>query len=308
MQTSHFESRRFSTLDRVALVGVLLLAAIFPLTACGADDGSSTAATPKSNASTEPRRPSGPGMNQTDAQNSNPYEVPTYTYEIVNSWPHDTSAFTQGLVFYDDALLESTGHYGQSKLRKVEIKTGKVIKSVDISSEFFAEGITIFNGKIYQLTWTTHKGFVYDLKSFQRIGEFSIESEGWGLTHDDHFLIQSDGSNTLRFLDPNSFKLVKSVSVEDNGAPVLELNELEFIKGEIYANIWKSDRIARIDPATGRVVAWIDLSGLLYPEERTRPGEDVLNGIAWDDKEGRLFVTGKRWPKLFEIRLKKKTT
>jgi glutaminyl-peptide cyclotransferase len=247
-------------------------------------------------------------MKQIDAQNNNPYEVATYTYEVVNSWPHDTGAFTQGLVFYDDALLESTGHYGQSKLRRIEIKTGKVTQSVDIAPDYFAEGITIFNGKIYQLTWTTHKGFIYDLKTFKRRGEFAIEGEGWGLTNDDHLLIQSDGSSTLRFLDPDTFKTVKTVNVLDNGVPVTELNELEYIKGEIYANIWKSDRIARIDPATGHVLAWIDLSGLLTPDERTRPGEDVLNGIAWDDKDGRLFVTGKRWPRLFEIKLKKRVS
>lgn len=232
-------------------------------------------------------------------------EIPTYTYEIVNSWPHDPKAFTQGLVFYKDALFESTGHYGHSTLRKVELETGKIEKQVEVSSQYFAEGMTIFKGKIYQLTWTSHKGFIYDVKKFRAQGEFTYEGEGWGLTHDEHYLIQSDGSNRLRFLDPETFKTVRTISVDENGAPLMEINELEYVNGEIYANIWKSERIARIDPQTGRILGWIDMSGLFPPELRVNP-EDVLNGIAYDEKQHRLFVTGKRWPRLFEIRLKKK--
>lgn len=231
--------------------------------------------------------------------------IPVYTYEVVNSWPHDTQAFTQGLVFYQGALYESAGHYGSSTLRKVELRTGKVTQKADVDARYFAEGMTIFEGKIYQLTWMGHKGFIYDLKSFHAAGEFAYEGEGWGLTHDGRALIMSDGTNQLRFLDPQTFKVVRTISVDDHGQPLMNLNELEYIKGEIYANVWKTDRIVRIDPQSGKILGWIELAGLLAPEER--PGaEDVLNGIAYDEHDDRLFVTGKRWPKLFEIRLKKK--
>lgn len=231
--------------------------------------------------------------------------VPTYTYEVVNNWPHDTKAFTQGLVFYQGALYESAGHYGSSTLRKAELHTGKVTQKVDVDARYFAEGMTIFQGRIYQLTWTAHKGFIYDLKSFEHQGEFAYEGEGWGLTHDEHLLIMSDGTSQIRFIDPQTFKTVRAISVYDHGEPLMELNELEYIKGEIYANVWKTDRIVRIDPQSGIILGWIDLAGLLPQEERLNE-EDVLNGIAYDEKNDRLFVTGKRWPKLFEIRLKKK--
>lgn len=233
--------------------------------------------------------------------------IPVYTYEVINSWPHDPAAFTQGLVFLDGKLFESTGHYGSSTLRKLDLNKGEILKKVPVAAQCFAEGIAIFKGKIYQLTWEEHKAFVYDLKSLRLESELPYEGEGWGLTHDDHQLIMSDGTNQIRFVDPVTFKTTRTITVTDNGSPVNSLNELEFIKGEIYANIWKSDRIARIDPRDGRLLGWIDLTGL-YPAVDRPNSEDVLNGIAYDEKDDRLLVTGKRWPKIFEIRLKPKVS
>jgi glutamine cyclotransferase len=232
-------------------------------------------------------------------------EVPIYTYEVVNSWPHLSTHFTQGLVYHDGHLYESTGQYGSSLLCRLELKTGKVQKRVDVAREFFAEGMTIFGDKIYQLTWQAHKGFVYDLKNFERLSEFSYEGEGWGLTNDGHSLLMSDGTNKIRFIDPISFRVVRSVEVFDHNQPLMELNELEYIKGEIYANIWHTDKIVRIDPANGKILAWIDLAGLRRPEDNSDE-DNVLNGIAYDEKNDRLFVTGKRWSRMYEIRLVRK--
>ncbi len=290
------------------LRGVLMLlvlpAVISPLAACGKDstmqDSSRTpkaAPTPGSNASNTSQQPCA----NTQVQN-----IPVYTYEVVNAWPHDARAFTQGLAFHQGWLYESTGHYGQSSLRKVELRSGKPAKKFELASQYFAEGMTIFQGRIYQLTWVERKGFIYDLKSLKPDGEFNIDGEGWGLTNDGQSLIMSDGTHQIRFLDPLNFKVQRTINVCENGSPLMEINELEYIKGEIYANLWKSNRIVRIDPQTGRILAWVDLTNLLPPEERIHPEEDVLNGIAYDEKEDRLFVTGKRWPKIFEIRLKKK--
>lgn len=251
---------------------------------------------------------SSPVLNENEqAQAATPApSVPTDTYEVVHSWPHDPQAFTQGLIYQDGALYESTGQYGASSLRKVELETGKVRKKVSLPSEFFAEGMTIFQGRIFQLTWQAHKGFIYDQKNFHARGEFAYTGEGWGLTHDEHTLILSDGTNEIRFLDPVSFKVVRSIKVWDGKSPLNELNELEYIKGEIYANIWHSDRIARIDPTDGKLKGWIDLTGLRLPQDG---GDDdnVLNGIAYDEAHDRLFVTGKRWSKLYEIRLIRKS-
>lgn len=232
--------------------------------------------------------------------------LPVDSYEVVNTWPHDSKAFTQGLTFYKGSIYESTGHYGSSTLRRVELRTGKVTKKIDVASDYFAEGMTVFHDRIYQLTWTSQKGFIYDAKSFHLEGEFAFNGEGWGLTDDNESLIISDGTNQIRFVNPQTFKTTRTISVFDDGEPLLDLNELEYVKGEIYANIWKSERIVRIDPQTGKIKGWIDLSGLLPHSERETPGEDVLNGIAYDEKDDRLFVTGKRWPKLFEIRVKRK--
>jgi glutamine cyclotransferase len=257
------------------LISALSLALIFPITACSLS----------SPASSE--------------------DIPTYTFEVVNSWPHDCKAFTQGLVFYQQLFLESTGQYGESSLRRVEPTTGKVLKKVKVSREYFAEGIAIFQGRIFQLTWQSHKGFIYDAGDLKPVGEFSYEGEGWGLTHDDRSLIMSDGTNQIRFLDPVSLKTERTISVFNNNHPLMQLNELEYIKGEIYANIWHTDRIVRIDPATGNILGWIDLTGLLSAVGDCHQ-PDVLNGIAYDEATDRLFVTGKLWPKVFEIRLKRK--
>jgi glutaminyl-peptide cyclotransferase len=230
--------------------------------------------------------------------------IPEFGYQIVNVWPHDPSAFTQGLVFLDGKIIESTGQEGRSTLRSVELQTGKILKKVDVPVPYFAEGIALLNNKIYQLTWSHGLGFVYDAQSFEKIGEFNYEGEGWGLTTDGRSLILSDGSNRIRFLDPDSFRVTRTIAVTDGQTPVKELNELEFVNGEIYANIWHDDRIATINPQTGGVTAWIDLAGLLQPGD-VQDSEAVLNGIAYDQSSDRLFVTGKLWPRLFEIKIKK---
>ena len=231
--------------------------------------------------------------------------VPIYGYEVVHVWPHDPGAFTQGLVFQDGKLLESTGQAGRSSLRRVELETGKVLQKVDVPEPYFAEGITLLKGKIYQLTWQHQLGFIYDAWTFEKIGKFDYQGEGWGLTNDGQSLLLSDGTNRIRFLDPDNFQARKTIAVLDGSMPVIEINELEYVQGEIYANIWHDDRIVRIDPQTGRVVGWIDLKGLLARGE-VHDEEAVLNGIAYDDANGRLFVTGKLWPKLFEIRVTRK--
>jgi glutamine cyclotransferase len=229
-------------------------------------------------------------------------QTPVYTYEVVQSWPHDARAYTQGLVYFDGQFLESTGLFGQSTLRRVEPQSGTVQKQIELKEKYFAEGLTVLNDRIYQLTWTNNRGFVYGIKDFDKIGEFKYDGEGWGLTNDGHNLILSDGTDKLRFLDPASGKLLRTVEVMDGKEPVRQLNELEFIKGEVWANVWHQDRIARIDPASGKVRAWVDLSGLL-PSAKRDSAENVLNGIAYDAARDRIFVTGKRWSKVFEIRV-----
>lgn len=229
--------------------------------------------------------------------------VVNYTYEIVHVYPHDRDAFTQGLIFLNGEWIESTGLNGHSTLREVEFASGRVVKQVRVPAEYFAEGMTVLGGKIYQLTWQAHKGFVYDLKTFALEKEFSYTGEGWGLTTDGKSLILSDGTDQIRFLDPATFAVTRTISVTSEGSPLRLLNELEFIKGEIYANIWQSQSIARIDPASGRVLGIINFYGLLPDADRT-PETDVLNGIAYDAATDRLFVTGKKWPKLFEVKLR----
>jgi glutamine cyclotransferase len=231
-----------------------------------------------------------------------PETIPTYSYKIKNSWPHDTGAYTQGLIFLDGILWESTGQYGSSSLRKVELKTGKVLKKISVPQKYFAEGITVFNKKVFQLTWQEQKGFIYDTDTLQKQGEFTYTGEGWGLTHDGESLIMSDGTNQIRFLDPTTLQTTHTISVFDKGEPIEQLNEIEYINGEIYANIYQTDRIVRIDPKSGKILAWVDLTGILKIKDRTGK-EDVLNGIAYDEAGKRLFVTGKMWPKLFEIEL-----
>jgi glutamine cyclotransferase len=234
-----------------------------------------------------------------------PGEFAKYSYEVVSTWPHDHQAFTQGLVFQDGQFLESTGLNGQSSLRRVDLKTGMVIKQIEVPAQYFAEGLAVLKGKVYQLTWQNHKGFVYDLKTFRLESEFAYDGEGWGLTTDGQNLILSDGTSRIRFLDPLNFAVKRTINVTHRTWPVERLNELEYIKGEIFANVWGTDDIARIDPATGVITGVIDLTGLLAVQDRT-PETDVLNGIAYDPNGDRLFVTGKRWPKIFEVRLKLK--
>lgn len=223
-----------------------------------------------------------------------------YTYRVINSYPHDHGAFTQGLVYERGFLYEGTGLYGRSTLREVVPETGQVTRIKMLESRYFGEGITIFGNRILQLTWVARTGFVYNKKTFERVRSFTYPSEGWGITHDGRRLIVSDGTPTLYFRDPDTFEEVGRVEVRDEKGPVTRLNELEYVEGEVYANVWESDLIARIDPESGRVVGWIDLTGLLPGQERLGP-DAALNGIAYDRDGKRLFVTGKRWPKLFEI-------
>lgn len=231
--------------------------------------------------------------------------IPVYGYEVVNRWRHDPKAFSQGLVFADGVLFESAGQYGESSLRKVNLQTGKVLENFDVADNYFAEGLTLFQGKLFQLTWREHACFIYDPETLKMMNLLRYEREGWGLTHDGSSLIASDGSNRLYFLHPVTLATNRTISVFDDGRPLNDLNELEYIKGEIYANVWHTDRIARIDPNSGRITGWIDLTGLLPDRERS-DDEAVLNGIAYDEAHDRLFVTGKLWPALFEIRLKSK--
>lgn len=231
--------------------------------------------------------------------------VPVEGYRVVRTYPHDRGAFTQGLVYLDGVLYESTGLNGRSSLRSVDLATGRVLQNRAVSAEYFAEGLAFLDNKLFQLTWQNGVAFVYDRMSFRPLTTLRYPGEGWGLTTDGRHLILSDGSATLRYLDPGTFREVKRITVTDRGKPVTQLNELEWVKGEIYANVWQTDRLVRISPATGRVVGWVDLTGLLTDAERYA-GVDVLNGIAYDAKGDRLFVTGKLWPKLFEIKLVRK--
>jgi glutamine cyclotransferase len=233
-----------------------------------------------------------------------PHGTPVYTYEIVHTYPHDTSAFTEGLVYLNGELLESTGLKGQSSLRRVDLTTGRVLQRFDVAPEYFAEGLTVIRGKAYQLTWESHVGFVYDLNTFRANVQFNYTGEGWGLTTDGFSLIMSDGTDQIRFLDPATFTERRRITVLNAGNPLDQVNELEYVNGVIYANVWKTDDIVEIDPQTGNVKGIVDFSGLLTPIERAQ--SDVLNGIAYDSVSNRLFVTGKLWPKLFEVRLKAK--
>jgi glutamine cyclotransferase len=225
---------------------------------------------------------------------------PEYTFKIVRDYPHDPAAFTQGLVYRDGFLYEGTGLNGQSQLRKVRLETGEVVQHVDLSSEYFGEGIAIVKDKVIQLTWQSHIGFVYNLADFKLLRQFPYSGEGWGLTSRNNELFMSDGTAEIRVLDATTLKEKRRFTVRDGAAPIDQLNELEFVEGELFANIWQTDRIARISPQSGKVLGWIDLSGLLSPIYRRQDGA-VLNGIAYDSTQKRLFVTGKLWPKIFEI-------
>jgi len=237
-----------------------------------------------------------------DEHKATPRSVPIYTFTILNSYTHDRDAFTQGLAFENGTLYEGTGLYGKSSLRRVDLKTGNVLQVHTLPYEYFGEGITIFRDTIIQLTWQSNTGFVYDKNSFEVLRNFTYEMEGWGITHDEKRLIMSDGTSTLYFLDTDTFRTIGHIQVYDNDKPVDNLNELEYIDGQIYANVWPTDSIVMIDHHSGRVTGWIDLSGILPPQIDDMP-VGVLNGIAYDATNGRLFVTGKLWPRLFKIEL-----
>lgn len=231
-----------------------------------------------------------------------PKPIVYYTYNVVAQYPHDPDAFTQGLQYVDGEMFEGTGLRGMSSLRRVKLETGEVLQQTDLDKIYFGEGITVMGEKIFQLTWQSKKGFVYRKDNFALITEFTYATEGWGLTHDGTKLIMSDGTANLYFLDPVSFAKLGQVEVRGDAGPINRLNELEYIKGEVYANVWQTNAILIINPATGRVTGAIDLKGLLSPDYRTGQ-EDVLNGIAYDESGDRLFVTGKKWPLMFEIDL-----
>lgn len=277
--------------SRAAAAAVLLASAGFVITAgafgaCGQE------------------APAADASGQTDTTSTS--RTPMYAFDVVATYPHDPAAFTQGLQWFDERLFEGTGVVGTSSIREVELTTGRVIRKQDLEAPHFGEGIVILGDKLYELTWTSGKAFVYDWKTFKRTGEFKYDGEGWGLTSDGTSLIMSNGTSKLVWRNPATFDTTKSITVTDHGTPVEKLNELEWVKGELWANVWQSDQIARIDPATGKVLGWIDLSGILSALDRSGK-EDVLNGIAYDAVKDRYFVTGKYWSKLFEIKLKRRS-
>lgn len=236
-------------------------------------------------------------------------KIPVSGFDVIKEYKHDSKAFTQGLIYHNGFLYESTGQRGRSSLRKVEFETGKVLQKHDVPREYFAEGLTLFNNKLYQLTWQAEKGFIYNLDDFKLLSEFRFSGEGWGLTNDGTNLILSDGTHVIRFINPETFETIRTIVVKDeNGQPLFQINELEYIKGEIWANIWQSEKIgkpnhiARISPEDGKLLGWINFDGISNDSRRSE--ENTMNGIAYDEAGDRIFVTGKYWKKLFEIKLK----
>ena len=235
-----------------------------------------------------------------------PRPTPLYGYRVVRTYPHDPRAFTQGLEYRGGFLYEGTGLNGRSTLRKVELQTGRVLQEIQLDPQYFGEGVTVLDQSILELTWQSHRGFVYNRGTFQLIRNFDYVGEGWGLTNNGSEIFMSDGTPAIRVWSPATLQEIRRFSVHDGQTSIASLNELEFVRGEIYANVWQTDRIARISPKDGNVIGWIDLSGLL-PEADRAAGADVLNGIAYDSLGDRLFVTGKLWPKLFEIQVARKS-
>jgi glutaminyl-peptide cyclotransferase len=232
-------------------------------------------------------------------QGQTPQSPTAYGYRVINTYPHDTAAYTEGLIFHNGTLYESTGGLGTSYLRRVDLQTGNVLQQVDLSSGFYGEGLTLVNDSLVQLTWQNKVGFVYDAQTFGLMGNFSYATQGWGLTFDGNRLIMSDGTANLYFLDPASYAVIGQISVKDGNRSVTNINELEYVNGDVYANIWHTTNLAIINPTNGQIKGWIDLSGLHQPQGP----DDVLNGIAYDQNTGRLFVTGKNWPNLYQIEL-----
>ena len=276
--------------------GPLLWPLVLLLAACGGSEGSPAAAA-------EPIPvPAPPPPEPPPPPETAPPEV--FGYRVIHEFPHDPRAFTQGLFFHEGFLYESTGLRGESTLRRVDLESGEVLEERRLLPQFFGEGATLAGDFIFQLTWESGIGFVYTRESFRLVREFRYSGEGWGLTFDGEHLVMSDGSDSLRFWDPNTLRQIRTLEVTADGEPLPQLNELEWIEGEIWANIWMQDRIARIRPDTGEVTAFVDLTGILPRSVRLQyPEIDVLNGIAWDRDGGRIFVTGKKWPTLFEIEL-----
>jgi glutamine cyclotransferase len=236
------------------------------------------------------------------AKPARPSKTPEFTFKIINTFPHDPDAFTQGLVYHDGFLYEGTGLRGRSSLRKVRLETGAVVQEIELARDYFGEGIAIVKNEIVQLTWQSHTGFVYSLNDFHLLRSFSYPGEGWGLATDGTDFFMSDGTAEIRVLSPDTFAEKRRFAVHDGNTRVDQLNELEFVNGELFANLWQTDRVARISPRTGEVLGWINLKGLLSPVYRLESGA-VLNGIAYDPSKRRLFVTGKLWPSVFEIQL-----
>jgi glutaminyl-peptide cyclotransferase len=232
--------------------------------------------------------------------------VPTYGFVVKKSYPHDTRAFTEGLFYLDGYLYESTGMKGEGTIRKLDLNSGKVLAGIKVPPQYFGEGITAINGELISLTWQDQLGLTYDLKTFAPKRQFNYPGEGWALTNDGSHIYMSDGTATIRVLDPKTLTEQRRFQVTADGIAVAQLNELEWVDGEIYANIWQTNTIARIDPTSGRIVGWIDLTGIISDKERGADVDNVANGIAWDPMRKRLFVTGKRWPKLYEIKLVKR--
>lgn len=280
----------------------ILLAACSPITGTPAADTAASATATSTPVPTATPAPNCVSLPDNLATPTPPAAIPVYGYRVLNTYPHDPDAFTQGLVYKDGLLYEGTGRYGESTLRQVRLETGEVLQSRELPAEYFGEGITLYGDEIFQLTWQSNVGFIYDKSTFELLREFNYPTEGWGLTHNGRCLIMSDGTNVIYFRDPESFAEIGRLQVYDNNGPVIQLNELEYVEGEIYANVWQTDRIARISPDTGQVTGWIDLTGLLDTVTVTTV-VDVLNGIAYDAQGDRLFVTGKLWPALFEIEL-----
>jgi glutaminyl-peptide cyclotransferase len=284
---------------------ILLVATAFAFS-CSGDSGGNKNINAVSNSNAKPK--AGP--------------APVYTYEIVKSYPHDPNAFTEGLYYKDGFLYESTGEEKKSSLRKVDLETGKIVKKWDLPPEDFGEGIAEVNGKIYQLTWKQQLGRVFDANDFKLLQEFNYQGDGWGMTTDGTNLILDQSTHIIKFMDPNTFKTVRTMPVfREDGRPLIQINELEWIKGEIWANIWHSEDpnilgkpnyIVRIDPSSGKILGWIDLAGI-SPDDQPKDddpydpkAENTLNGIAYDAANDRIFVTGKKWKKLYEIKVKPK--